>query len=40
MITIAFAAMVLFERNRLPNPLLPVLFLVLASIAMLAEGLQ
>lgn len=40
MTAITFAAMVLFERKRLPNPLLPALFLCVGIILGSWEGLS
>lgn len=40
MISIMFAAMVVYERKRLPNPVLPALFVCLGLILSAAEGLR
>lgn len=40
MITILFIAMALYERNRLPNPLLPALFMCIGIILTAAEGIR
>lgn len=39
MIAILFVAMLIFERQRLPNPLLPMLFLCVGIVISAWEGL-
>lgn len=40
MISIMFAAMALYERKRLPNPVLPALFMCIGIILTAAEGIR